>query len=187
MTLVWENLSICSIIIDGRSYVPHSKTLEINLENGIHKIDILISNISFPQLRKKILLNWISNFCGAIVYTIKDAVLDAYDDKISFNFTIDDCNALLNLDNYILLKSDTARTKMVNVKKINLVRNLYLLPLILFGSALGVTFLTLGIITIQHNNIGIGIFSIVIATLSLILTIGLVAKTIKQTKKRPRM
>ena len=85
------------------------------------------------------------------------------------------------------MKSDIARTKMVNVKKINLVRNLYLLPLILFGSALGVTFLTLGIITIQHNNIGIGIFSIVIATLSFILTIGLVAKTINQIKKRPRM
>lgn len=187
MTFVWKNLSIYSIIIDGRPYVPHSKTLKIKLENGIHKIDVLISNISFSKLRKKILLNWISNLCGAVVYTIEDAILDAYDDKISFEFSIDDWNALLNLDNYIFLKSDISITKMANVKKIKLVRNLYLLPLILFGSALCVTFLTLGIITIQHNNIGIGIFSIVIATLSFILTIGLVTKTIKQTKKRPQI
>ena len=187
MNLVWKNLSIYSIIIDGRPYLPRSNTLEIKLENGIHKIDILISNISFPELRKKILLNWISNLCGAVVYTIKDAILDAYDDKISFNLTVDDYNAHLNLDNCILLNSDIARTKIVNVKKLNIVRNLYLLPLILSGSALSVIFLTLGIITIQHNNIGIGIFSIVIATLSFILTVGLVAKTIKQTKKRPRL
>ena len=185
MTFIWKKLCVHSIIINGQSYTSKSQNMQINLEKGVHKIDVIISNISISNLRKKILLNWISNLCGAVVYTIKDAILDAYDDKISFNFAIDDCNKLLNLDDYISSKSDLTSEKTVNVRKLNLIKTLYLFPLILFGGALSVTFVTLGIITIQHSNIGIGIFSILIAILSFILTIGLVAKTIKQTQKRP--
>lgn len=184
MTFVWKNLSVYSIIIDGQSYSSNSKSIDINLEKGIHSIDLLISKISLPQLRTKILLNWISNFCGAVDYTIEEAIFDANDDLISFHLTVDDCNACLTLDDYILSVPDLKMTKIVNTKKYNLVKILYLLPLVLLGGALGATFLTLGLITIRNHNIGTGIFSIAIAILSFILSIGLIIKVVKRTRKK---
>lgn len=184
MTFVWKNLSVYSIIIDGQFYSSNSKSIDINLEKGIHSIDLLISKISLPQLRTKILLNWISNFCGAVDYTIEEAIFDANDDLISFHLTVDDCNACLTLDDYILSVPDLKMTQIVNTKKYNLVKILYLLPLVLLGGALGATFLTLGLITIRNHNIGTGIFSIVIAILSFILSIGLIIKVVKRTRKK---
>lgn len=186
MTFIWKELSIHVIIVDGQSYdVSNSTTKEIKLEKGIHKMDILVSNTSISQLRRRILLNWISNLFGAVAYTIQDAILDSYDNKISFNLTIDDCNFIF-LDDYISKNNHTI-TKTVNFKKLNLVKKLYLFPLVLVGSVLSTIFLILGIISIQYDNIGIGIFSIIISSLSFILTIGLVYKTIKLIKKRTQI
>lgn len=183
MTFIWKKLCVYSIIVDGQSYTSKSKTVKMDLEKGVHKIDVIISNISVSNLRIKILLSWISNLCGAVV-TMEDAISDAYDNKISFDLAIDDCNMLLNLDDYICSRSALPSEKIVNVRKFNLVKTSYIFAGVLFGGVLSVAFLTLGIIAIQHGNTGAEIFFFLISTLSLALTIGIVAKTIKETKKR---
>ena len=184
MTIIWKKLSISSICIDQQSFASKCHRIEVNLNEGIHRIDVFISNISTSELRRKILLNWISNLCGAVVYTIEDAYIDVYDDKISFVLSVNN-DQIIDIDEVILtLKTlNSKMTKEINSKKLKLVKRLYLFPVILFGSLLSAIFLTLGITTIRYNNVGIGIFSIVIAMLSLLLTIGLIAKQKKHIKK----
>lgn len=178
MILTWKTLHVSAVIVDGRSYAVNTDMVEIELNKGPHTFEILLPRISVPELRKKLLANFLSDLCGAVVYTIKDAIADTYDNKVSFQLTVDDDNMLFNLEDHIF-SHEVTRTKAVDIKKLNLVRRLYILPFTLLGGVLGAAFLTLGIIAIRSGQVGGGIFSVVISALSFALTVGLVVKTRK--------
>ena len=186
MTIIWEKLSIAELYIDKQPCILKSHRIEANLSKGTHRVDVVISDISISKLRKRILLNWISSLGGEVSYTIENALMDAYDEKISFDLSIDDCDQVIDLDDFILTSQEGnfEKTKEINRKRLNLVKRLYWLPFILLGGVLSATFLILGIITIRHySNVVMGIFCIIISALSLLLIIGLIAKTKKQIKK----
>ena len=111
--------------------------------------------------------------------------MDTYDDKISFDLCIDDCGEAMDLDDLIINSQEChlKKAKEINPRKLHVVKWLYLFPLILLGGLLFTTFLTLGINIIRYYNIAAGIFSILVAALSLLLTIGMIVKTKKQIKK----
>ena len=166
MIISTNNAVIVSISIDDKLYICQSRHLDFELPTGIHKIQIRISEMSSSDLKKKILRNWLSNLCGAVVYNLNDAYEDAYDKCLSFDMFVDKCDLVIDIDQMLLNKTDDIIVdRSVNIQRINLVNRLYTVPVFLLCCLVDLTFLILGIIAIANSKIGVGIFSMFISVL----------------------
>lgn len=187
MTFVWKKLSVASVTVDGQTYSPESGSVRVNSEKGMHRVEVLVSGTPVSELRGKLLLSWIATLFGTIGYTLEEAYSDAEDELISFSLPVEDCDALLLLDDYIPSLDDLKRTKVTNARKYNLVTALYVIPLVLLGGALFAAFLTIGINAMQNGKIGAGILAVAVASLGLFIPIGCLVKVIKERPKKTKM
>ncbi len=181
MILKWEINAVKCIYVDGKIYKSKNKCIYANLEKGIHKFDVCISPASNKQLRQNLILNWLSMIFGAFGRSIDEALLDVFEDKVSFELDINDFKASIELDEYIL---SSEKTKVVNAKKLRTVKICYMLPSALLAAMLCACFMTVGIISIKNSQVGLGIFAFVIAALSFVLAIAVAVRTIKLTDKK---
>ena len=114
MTFTWDRLSVYSIAIDGQSYALSPNSLHVDVKEGIHRVEILVSRTSVSKLRKKILMNWISIVFGLVEGTLDKLLSYAKDDKISFDLNVVDCDVQINLDDDIPARRDLTSVRIPN-------------------------------------------------------------------------
>ena len=187
MTFTWDRLSVYSIAIDGKPCTLSPNSLHVDIKEGIHKVEILVSRTSVSKLRKKILMNWISIVFGLVEGTLDKLLSYAKDDKISFDLNVVDCDAQINLDDDIPARRDLTSVRIPNSRKFRLIRNLFVIPLFLLVIMVGIVFLRIGVISIQSNHAVAGVVSIIIALSLIAMLTCAVVRITRQARKGLRM
>ena len=187
MTFTWDRLSVYSIAIDGQSYALSPNSLHVDVKEGIHRVEILVSRTSVSKLRKKILMNWISIVFGLVEGTLDKLLSYAKDDKISFDLNVVDCDVQINLDDDIPARRDLTSVRIPNSRKFRLIRNLFVIPLFLLVIMVGIVFLRIGVISIQSNHAVAGVVSIIIALSLIAMLTCAVVRITRQAQKGLRM
>ncbi len=187
MTFTWKRLSVYSIAIDGQPCTLSPNSLQVDVKEGIHRVEILVSRTSVSKLRKKILMNWISIVFGLVEGTLDKLLSYARDDKISFDLNVVDCDVQINLDDDIPARRDLTSVRIPNSRKFRLIRNLFVIPLFLLVIMVGIVFLRIGVISIQSNHVGAGVFLIVVALSLIAMLTCAVVRITRQARKGLRM
>lgn len=180
MYIEWNLYDSFIVKVDGLVVSNHAEFIPCN--EGWHSIEVLGNRISTNDLKKKIIRGWISGLCGAVIFTIDDALKDIYDSCVSFDYYITKKDEIVVIENIERLRiRNFCQKNVINKKRLKCLIITMLLPVIALCFLLSATFISLGVLSVL-SNVYVGFVAIFLGILFVIFTLIFISKLLFKIK-----